>query len=119
MFDTLCLNANLAPMRAGGAAYGAVRDGAIGIAAGKIAWVGARTELKGEPENLATEVLDADRAWITPGLVDCHTHLVYAGNRANEFEMRLEGATYEDIARAGGGIVSTVRQTRAAPDDEL
>ena len=119
MFDTLCLNANLATMRAGGSPYGAVRDGAIGITAGRIAWVGGRSDLKGEPETLAAEVLDAERAWITPGLVDCHTHLVYAGNRVNEFEMRLEGATYEDIARAGGGIVSTVRQTRDASDTDL
>ncbi|MBS0336378.1 MAG: imidazolonepropionase [Proteobacteria bacterium] len=119
MYDTLVLNANLATMRAGGAPYGAVRDGAIGIAGGRIAWVGPRAELQGAPEALATEVLDAERAWITPGLVDCHTHLVYAGNRANEFEMRLNGASYEDIARAGGGIVSTVRSTRDASDNEL
>ena len=119
MFDTLYLNANLATMRAGGVPYGAIHDGAIGITGGKIAWVGPRAALQGEPEKLATEVHDAERAWISPGLVDCHTHLVYAGNRANEFEMRLEGATYEDIARAGGGIVSTVRKTRDASDTEL
>lgn len=119
MFDTLWLNANLATMRAGGAPYGAINDGAIGIKEGKIAWVGARTELPGTPDKLAAAVNDAERAWITPGLVDCHTHLVYAGNRANEFEMRLQGATYEDIARTGGGIVSTVRNTRDASDTEL
>jgi len=119
MYDTLCVNANLATMRSGGAPYGAINDGAIGIKDGKIAWVGPRAELKGDPDKFATEVIDAQRAWITPGLVDCHTHLVYAGNRANEFEMRLEGATYEDIARAGGGIVSTVRKTREASDTEL
>ena len=119
MYDTLWVNANLATMRGGGAPYGAVNDGAVAISDGKIAWAGARADLPGSPETLATEVLDADRAWITPGLVDCHTHLVYGGNRANEFEMRLEGATYEDIARAGGGIVSTVRQTREASDTEL
>jgi imidazolonepropionase len=119
MFDTLILNANLATMREGGAPYGAVRDGAIGISGGRIAWVGPRAELPGVPESLAAEVIDAERAWVTPGLVDCHTHLVYAGNRANEFEMRLNGASYEDIARAGGGIVSTVRNTREASDNEL
>ena len=119
MFDTLWLNANLATMRAGGAPYGAINDGAIGIKEGKIAWVGARGDLPGAPDKLAAQVGDAERAWITPGLVDCHTHLVYAGNRANEFEMRLQGATYEDIARAGGGIVSTVRQTRDASDTDL
>ena len=119
MFDSLYLNANLATMRAGGVPYGAIHDGAIGITGGKIAWVGARAGLPGDAQKAATEVVDAERAWITPGLVDCHTHLVYAGNRANEFEMRLEGATYEDIARAGGGIVSTVRMTRDASDTEL
>ncbi len=128
MFDTLWMNANLATMRTGGAPYGAVTggapygavtDGAIGISEGKIAWVGPRAELAGPPGQLAREVHDAERAWITPGLVDCHTHLVYAGNRANEFEMRLNGATYEDISRAGGGIVSTVRQTRDASDTDL
>ena len=119
MYDTLWLNANLATMRARGAPYGAVRDGAIGITEGKIAWVGARADLPGQPEKIATEVIDAEHAWITPGLVDCHTHLVYGGNRANEFEMRLAGATYEDIARAGGGIISTVRKTREASDTEL
>ncbi len=119
MFDTLLVNANLATMRAGGAPYGAIRDGAIGITAGRIEWVGPRDDLSGAPEALATDVLDAERAWVTPGLVDCHTHLVYGGNRANEFEMRLNGASYEEIARAGGGIVSTVLTTREASDHEL
>lgn len=119
MFDTLLVNANLATMRAGGAPYGAIRDGAIGITAGRIEWVGLRDDLSATPESLATEVLDAERAWITPGLVDCHTHLVYGGNRAAEFEMRLNGASYEEIARAGGGIVSTVLTTRDASDNEL
>ncbi len=119
MFDALYVNANVATMRAGGVPYGAIRDAAIGIREGMINWVGPRAELPAEAEKSAAEVRDAARAWITPGLVDCHTHLVYAGNRANEFEMRLEGATYEDIARAGGGIVSTVRKTRDASDTEL
>lgn len=119
MFDTLLVNANLATMRAGSTPYGAIRDGAIGITAGRIEWVGPRDDLSATPESLATEVLDAERAWITPGLVDCHTHLVYGGNRAAEFEMRLNGASYEEIARAGGGIVSTVLTTRDASDNEL
>lgn len=119
MHDTLWLNANLATMKAGGAPYGAVKDGAIAISGTKIAWAGPRAELPQAPEKMAAEVLDAEGAWITPGLVDCHTHLVYGGNRANEFEMRLGGATYEDIARAGGGIVSTVRKTRDASDTDL
>ncbi len=119
MYDTLWVNANLATMRTGGVPYGAITDGAIAISGDKIAWAGTRTELPDSPEKLALEVRDAKGAWITPGLVDCHTHLVYGGNRANEFEMRLGGATYEDIARAGGGIVSTVRKTREASDAEL
>src|SRR3954464_5442086 len=109
MFDALWLNANLATMREGQAPYGAIRDGAIGLQNGKIAWVGARNDLPAASEKHSREVHDAAGAWITPGLVDCHTHLVYGGNRANEFEMRLGGATYEEIAKAGGGIVSTVR----------
>ena len=80
--------------------------------------VGRRAALPGAPERLAREVIEAD-GWITPGLVDCHTHLVFAGDRAREFELRLQGASYEEIARAGGGILSTVRATRAADEDEL
>ena len=67
----------------------------------------------------AAETIDCEGRWITPGLIDCHTHLVYGGDRAREFELRLAGATYEEIARAGGGIVSTVRATRSASEDEL
>ena len=119
MYDTLWLNADLATMRESGEAYGALRDGAIAIEAGRIAWVGARADLPGRPESLAREVCDAAGAWITPGLVDCHTHLVYGGHRAREFELRLQGASYEEIARAGGGIVSTVTRTREASEMEL
>jgi imidazolonepropionase len=113
--DAVWLNANLATLREGDAAYGAVRDGAIAVKDGRIAWIGPRTEWK---DKAATEH-DARGAWITPGLVDCHTHLVYAGNRASEFEQRLKGASYEEIARAGGGIRSTVRATRGASEAEL
>jgi imidazolonepropionase len=119
MFDTLWLNADLATMCAGRAPYGEVRDGAIGITDGRIAWVGERGALARAPERLAHSVMDAQGAWITPGLVDCHTHLVHGGNRAHEFELRLQGASYEEIARAGGGIVSTVRATRSASESEL
>lgn len=115
MHDAIWLNANLATMREGDAPYGAVRDGAIAVKGGRIAWVGPRREWK---DKAAIEH-DARGAWITPGLVDCHTHLVYAGNRADEFEQRLKGASYEEIARAGGGIRSTVRATRAATEAEL
>lgn len=114
MHDALWLNAKLATM-AGGAPYGAIRDGAIAVKDGRISWVGLRSEW----QQKAKQEHDARGAWITPGLVDCHTHLVYAGDRAAEFELRLKGASYEEIARAGGGIVSTVHATRAASDDDL
>ncbi|HEV3011571.1 MAG TPA: imidazolonepropionase, partial [Burkholderiales bacterium] len=114
MHDTAFVNANLATMREG-APYGAIKDGVIAVAENRISWVGARGDWRGK----AREEHDARGAWITPGLVDCHTHLVYAGNRAHEFELRLKGATYEEIARAGGGILSTVKATRAATEEEL
>jgi imidazolonepropionase len=94
-----------------------VTDGALAIEDGFITWIGPRAELPRDPSN--TVVLDGKGSCITPGLIDCHTHLVYAGNRAGEFEQRLAGATYEEIARAGGGIVSTVRATRGASPAEL
>ena len=115
MHDTVWLNANVATMREGEAPYGAIRDGAIAVKDGRIAWVGPR----GEWKDRAAVEHDARGAWITPGLVDCHTHLVYAGNRANEFEERLKGKSYADIAREGGGINSTVRATRAASEAGL
>lgn len=115
MHDAIWTNARIATMRAGGAPWGAIEDGVIAVDGERIAWVGPRAQWQGK----AREEHDARRAWITPGLVDCHTHLVYAGDRAGEFEQRLKGASYEDIARAGGGIVSTVRATRAATEDDL
>jgi imidazolonepropionase len=117
MWDVLLHGANLATMRGG--RYDLVERGALGIAGGRIAWMGAAAELPGAPESLAGEVIALGGRWVTPGLIDCHTHLVYGGNRAHEFEQRLQGATYEDIARAGGGIVSTVRATREASDTVL
>jgi len=119
MWDTLWIDAHLATMTAGGPAYGAIRDGAIGAKDGRIVWLGARGDLPGAPETLAKNVRRCGGGWITPGLVDCHTHLVFGGDRAREFELRLEGASYEEIARAGGGIVSTVKATRAATVDDL
>jgi len=115
MYDAIWLNANLATLREDGAPYGEIRDGALAVKDARIAWIGPRSEWA----STAVREHDAGGAWITPGLVDCHTHLVYAGNRADEFEQRLKGATYEEIARAGGGIHSTVRATRAAPEAEL
>jgi imidazolonepropionase len=95
----------------------ALTDGAMVVGNGCIEWIGARSELPDRYANLPRH--DAGGRWITPGLVDCHTHLVFAGQRADEFALRLQGATYEDIARRGGGIVSTVRATRAASEEEL
>lgn len=114
-FDSIWINARLATM-VPGAAYGAVEDGAIAVRDGRIAWVGRRAEL---PSTMAGAVCDLGGRWVTPGLIDCHTHLVFGGDRAGEFELRLKGATYEEIARAGGGIRSTVAKTRAATEDEL
>ena len=106
-------------METHGAAYGAIEDGLVAVTDSRITWVGpaplAPAELVSEPR----EKLDAGGGWITPGLIDCHTHLVFGGNRAHEFEMRLQGASYEEIARSGGGILATVRATRAAPYDTL
>lgn len=113
MHDAVFLNAKLATMH--GPSYGAIVDGALAVTANRISWAGPRSEWR----DGAREEHDARGAWITPGLIDCHTHLVYAGNRAQEFEQRLKGATYEEIARAGGGILSTVKATRAASEEEL
>ncbi len=121
MWDALWVNGRLATMvpETRAAPYGAVEDGALAVDGGGIAWVGPRADLPGAPDSLARRVHDLDRRWLTPGLIDCHTHLVYGGDRAAEFEARLEGASYEDIAKAGGGILSTVAATRAASEDEL
>ncbi len=119
LWDTLWVDVNLATMVDGGAPYGAVRDGAVGISAGRLAFVGPRTSLPGVPKDLARDVRFGQGRWISPGLVDCHTHLVYGGNRAHEFEQRLAGASYEEIARAGGGILSTVTATREATEAQL
>ena len=99
--------------------YGEIANGGVAISGDRIEWVGAMSELPSELREGAASILDAKDRWVTPGLIDCHTHLVFAGNRAQEFEMRLQGASYEQIARGGGGIASTVRATRAATDEEL
>lgn len=96
-----------------------LEDAAIAIRRDKLAYVGPRDAVTGRMRELAREVRYLDGAWVTPGLIDCHTHLVFAGNRAKEWQMRLEGASYEEIARAGGGILSTVRATRLASEDQL
>jgi imidazolonepropionase len=105
--------ATLDPSRPG---LGVIEGGAVAAREGRIAWVGAASDM---PTWQAADQIDLEGRWITPGLVDCHTHLVYGGNRAHEFELRLAGASYAEIARAGGGILSTVEATRAASQDEL
>lgn len=117
-WDSLWVDLSVATM-AEGEGYGAIPDAAIGVKDGRIAFVGPRAGLPGPMESLAAHVHSGDGGWMTPGLIDAHTHLVYGGNRAREFEMRLEGATYEEIARAGGGIAATVAATRAADEDSL
>jgi imidazolonepropionase len=102
-----------------GGAYGLVPDGAIAWRAGQLAFVGPAAALPDAPDRCARDVRELDGTLVTPGLVDCHTHLVFAGQRANEFERRLGGTSYEQIAREGGGIAATVRATRAASEDEL
>ena len=114
--DRLITDCRIATMTEDGAPYGAVEDAAILIRDGVIAWVGARGDV---PAHEVEETDRLDGRWVTPGLVDCHTHLVFGGDRSGEFEQRLGGATYEQIARAGGGIVSSVRMTREASEDEL
>lgn len=112
--DTIWRNARLATMV--GAGMGLVEDGLVASADGRIVYAGAASAA---PAIDAVDMIDCDGRWITPGLIDCHTHIVHAGDRSREFELRLDGATYEEIARAGGGIVSTVQATRAASEDEL
>ena len=120
--DLLIENAMLATMdesERNALPYGEIANGGVAISGDRIEWVGAMSELPSELREGAASILDAKDRWVTPGLIDCHTHLVFAGNRAREFEMRLQGASYEQIARGGGGIASTVRATRAATDEEL
>ncbi len=96
--------------------YGTIRDAAIGITDGKISWLGSNHEA----ENItANDTIAGESQWLTPGLIDCHTHLVYGGNRAEEFELKLSGATYEELSKKGGGIVSTVNATRSLSEQAL
>ncbi|SHF21283.1 imidazolonepropionase [Microbulbifer donghaiensis] len=115
--DLLITNVHAAtmdPSIVGG--YGAVEDAAVAVTGGKIVWLGPRKEL---PDCAPDKTLDGEGQWLTPGLIDCHTHLVYGGHRASEFARRLGGESYEEVARSGGGILSTVRATRAASAEEL
>jgi len=118
LWDGVLVDAHLATLD-GDAGYAAIEDGALGWRDGRIVFAGPRSALPDAPERIADSVVRGEGGWVTPGLVDCHTHLVFAGDRAAEFEQRLQGASYEEIARSGGGIVSTVRATRAADEDAL
>jgi imidazolonepropionase len=116
--DTVWLNARLATLIEGRLGVGVVESGAVAAREGRIAFVGREDELPAT-RRVSARLVDCEGRWITPALIDCHTHLVYGGDRAHEFELRLAGASYEQIAREGGGILSTVRATRAASEDEL
>ncbi|MBP7370470.1 MAG: imidazolonepropionase [Arenimonas sp.] len=115
----LLLNAHLATLNNQEQAYGAIENGAMAWRNGQIIFIGKQAELPQAIIDEFPKAIDAQGAWVTPALIDCHTHLVFAGNRAPEFEQRLQGINYQDIAKAGGGILSTVRQTRAASEEEL
>ena len=116
-FDRIWLNARLATIREDMPGLGEVEDGVIASRGGRIVFAGSRSDFPSDAD--AVERIDCAGRWITPGLVDCHNHLVFGGNRAHEFELRLQGASYEEIARAGGGIVSTVAATRASGEADL
>ncbi|WP_380879844.1 imidazolonepropionase [Sphingomonas sp. DBB INV C78] len=116
MCDRIWRNARLATLASGNSGLGEVEDGLIAARDGMIVYAGPASQA---PTLDAAEVIDCEGRWITPGLIDCHTHLVYGGDRAHEFELRLAGASYEEIARAGGGIISTMKATRAASEAEL
>lgn len=114
---TLLTNARLATMTEGGTPYGLIENAAVAIEGETIAWCGPHDDVPAAFKTART--VDLDGRLVTPGLIDCHTHIVFGGDRAREFEQRLEGASYEEVARAGGGILSTVRDTRAASEDAL
>lgn len=113
--DLLIKNVNIASMQSSSAPYGVIEDAMLAIRDGKIAFVGKQNENHFQ----AFDVVDAKGHWLLPGLIDCHTHLIYGGNRTNEFEQRLQGKTYEQIAQQGGGIQRTVKDTRNASKESL
>jgi len=115
-WDLLLTDARIATLSADAPKYGEIDHGAVAISDGSIAWIGPQSDL---PSVTAATTRSVSGRWLTPALIDCHTHLIFAGNRADEFERRLEGISYEEIARAGGGILSTVRATREASADAL
>ncbi len=118
-WDRLLLGASIASMQDDGTPYGIIEDGAIAWLGERLQYVGRRGDLPDQPERLARRVDHLPGGLITPGLIDCHTHLVFDGNRAEEFELRLQGVPYAEISRRGGGIVSTVAATRRASSERL
>jgi imidazolonepropionase len=118
MWDAIWIDANIATM-AGELPYGGIADGALAVEGGRIVWVGPSAALPQPPDRLARTVHSAGGRWITPGLIDCHTHPIFAGERSRDFELSLAGASYQEIVAAGGGILSTVRKTRAAGEEVL
>lgn len=123
-WDRLWHNINLATMDPGveggvSGDYAEIRDAALAVSNGRIAWLGPLSSLTQQQRAGAAECIDGKGTWMTPGLIDCHTHLLFAGQRASEFELRQQGASYEAIARAGGGIISTVSATREASEQQL
>jgi len=118
MWDAIWINAHLVTMIEKDN-YGVIKNGSIGIKDGIICWLGKMSELSDIPANLATDVFDAEQHFLLPGLIDCHTHLIYAGDRSDEFEQRLNGVSYTEIAKAGGGILSTVTAIREIDEEML
>ena len=116
-WDRLWINVKLATMT--NASLGVIEDGAIASVGGRIAWLGREADLPPHRKQSAVEVIHCDGSWLTPGFIDCHTHIVFGGDRTADFRRRLHGESYAGIARAGGGIMSTVRATRLASNEEL
>lgn len=119
MWDKLWTNVHLATLAFSTVPYGAISDGAIAVKDGKIIWLGKRIDLPGPEKGLAREVIEMRGEWVTPGFIDCHTHLVFGGQRADEFARKLQGESYESILASGGGILSSVRATREASFEKL
>lgn len=117
--DTLFARARLLTLEEDASDLGAIADGAVAVANGRIVYAGPAADLPDGMQAKASEIIDCEGRLVTPGLIDCHTHLVHGGERSNEFEMRLKGATYQEIARAGGGIAASVAATRTATEDAL
>jgi imidazolonepropionase len=118
-WDQVWTGANIATMAGTAEPYGNLENAALAVKGERIAWIGSAAEAKVKAAAQDLSLQDAQGLWMTPGLIDCHTHLVYGGNRVAEFEKRLCGVSYEEIARAGGGIQSTVQATREATHELL